>query len=61
MKNCELVVTLTNFGSQLGVLEENEVCEVCFFFVCLFFRKAFQLYYKEFVEVSCPTEDIYLE
>ncbi|KAM4603094.1 C-Jun-amino-terminal kinase-interacting protein 1 [Polymixia lowei] len=23
--------------------------------------KAFQLYYKEFVEVSCPTEDIYLE
>uniref|UniRef100_A0A671K282 C-Jun-amino-terminal kinase-interacting protein 1-like n=1 Tax=Sinocyclocheilus anshuiensis TaxID=1608454 RepID=A0A671K282_9TELE len=24
-------------------------------------RKAFQLYYKEFVEVSCPTEDIYLE
>lgn len=36
MKNCELVVTLTNFGSQLGVLEENEVCEVCFFFVCFF-------------------------
>ncbi|TRY90522.1 hypothetical protein DNTS_002650 [Danionella cerebrum] len=24
-------------------------------------RKAFHLYYKEFVEVSCPTEDIYLE
>ncbi|XP_040058418.2 C-Jun-amino-terminal kinase-interacting protein 1 isoform X2 [Gasterosteus aculeatus] len=23
--------------------------------------KAFQLYYKEFVEFSCPTEDIYLE
>ncbi|XP_053721027.1 C-Jun-amino-terminal kinase-interacting protein 1 isoform X2 [Synchiropus splendidus] len=23
--------------------------------------KAFQLYYKEFVQVSCPTEDIYLE
>ncbi|XP_034729531.1 C-Jun-amino-terminal kinase-interacting protein 1 isoform X2 [Etheostoma cragini] len=23
--------------------------------------KAFQLYYKEFVELSCPTEDIYLE
>lgn len=23
--------------------------------------KAFQLYYKQFVEVSCPTEDIYLE
>ncbi|CAJ1049609.1 C-Jun-amino-terminal kinase-interacting protein 1 isoform X2 [Xyrichtys novacula] len=23
--------------------------------------KAFQLYYKEFVEYSCPTEDIYLE
>ncbi|XP_068170800.1 C-Jun-amino-terminal kinase-interacting protein 1 isoform X2 [Antennarius striatus] len=23
--------------------------------------KAFQLYYREFVEVSCPTEDIYLE
>uniref|UniRef100_H3CW48 Mitogen-activated protein kinase 8 interacting protein 1 n=1 Tax=Tetraodon nigroviridis TaxID=99883 RepID=H3CW48_TETNG len=23
--------------------------------------KAFQLYYKEFVEASCPTEDIYLE
>uniref|UniRef100_A0A4W6EMN9 Mitogen-activated protein kinase 8 interacting protein 1 n=1 Tax=Lates calcarifer TaxID=8187 RepID=A0A4W6EMN9_LATCA len=24
-------------------------------------KKAFQLYYKEFVEFSCPTEDIYLE
>lgn len=24
-------------------------------------RKAFHFYYKEFVEVSCPTEDIYLE
>ncbi|KAI7814097.1 C-Jun-amino-terminal kinase-interacting protein 1 [Triplophysa rosa] len=24
-------------------------------------RKAFHSYYKEFVEVSCPTEDIYLE
>ncbi|XP_051564223.1 C-Jun-amino-terminal kinase-interacting protein 1-like isoform X1 [Myxocyprinus asiaticus] len=24
-------------------------------------RKAFHLYYKEFVEVTCPTEDIYLE
>uniref|UniRef100_A0A8C6TK88 Mitogen-activated protein kinase 8 interacting protein 1 n=1 Tax=Neogobius melanostomus TaxID=47308 RepID=A0A8C6TK88_9GOBI len=23
--------------------------------------KAFQLYYKEFVDISCPTEDIYLE
>lgn len=30
-------------------------------FLLFFSRKAFQLYYKEFVEVSCPTEDIYLE
>lgn len=29
-------------------------------FLCLL-RKAFQLYYRAFVEASCPTEDIYLE
>lgn len=30
-------------------------------YMFLFCSKAFQLYYKEFVEASCPTEDIYLE
>lgn len=29
--------------------------------VCLSPRKAFQQFYKQFVEYTCPTEDIYLE
>lgn len=30
------------------------------FFLC-FNRKAFQQFYKEHMEYSCPTEDIFLE
>lgn len=29
--------------------------------VCLLPRRAFQQFYKQFVEYTCPTEDIYLE
>lgn len=29
--------------------------------VCLPPRRAFQQFYKQFVEYTCPTEDIYLE
>lgn len=29
--------------------------------VCLPSRRAFQQFYKQFVEYTCPTEDIYLE
>lgn len=47
--------------------ENTDMCafksglEMTFFTFYFFFRKAFQLYYKEFVEFSLPTEDIYLE
>lgn len=32
--------------------------ELCSMLCC---RRAFQQFYKEYVEYTCPTEDIYLE
>ncbi|CAL8404822.1 unnamed protein product [Boreogadus saida] len=53
---CMTATTSTTSSTTTTTTNNNLSPSV--FYLC---RKAFQLYYKQFVEVSCPTEDIYLE
>lgn len=43
-------------GLKLGSLGDTQLAHGVFFP-----RRAFQQFYKQFVEYTCPTEDIYLE
>ena len=48
-------------GSCVKTLGRDLVPPQSFWCVCLPPRRAFQQFYKQFVEYTCPTEDIYLE
>lgn len=46
-------------GSRVLQLPPREhAAQLCLVLYC---RRAFQQFYKEYVEYTCPTEDIYLE
>lgn len=54
----ELTARREGEQNRLGKCLGEGAAELCSVLCC---RRAFQQFYKEYVEYTCPTEDIYLE